>query len=650
MQKSDLFVAQMMADLVGRKTGKISKVEYQPQKPAFRDSSDKETHFPRSSPESCGISSAWVTGLFRRLAADPACGMHKIMVLRGNTVIGETAFAPFDLDEWHVTHSLCKSMTGMAIGMLIAEGKLSPDDRIAEIFKDERTLISRLFITDRITIRHLLTMTSGVKYNETGAISGNIWLRDYLESGTNFEPGASFEYNSMNSYVLSAVVTKLTGETMMEYLRPRLWEPLGIDRIFWESSPEQITKGGWGMFIRIEDMAKLGRLYLQKGVWEGRRILPAEWIEESVSTRILTGMDRCDLYGYHLWLNEDRGVTAWSFNGMLGQNVFCYPDLDMVICTNASNSEVFQQGKMSAIIREEMKGLPSSDGAEPAALPEDPDALRELKLLCKRIQGRTAKLPEITSGGWQRSGSPRVSGNCGRTRSAKPNHRHRIDAQSSARIRQKEHFRRIWTERLSGHVYDLDSEGEGVFPLLTQVVHNNFTDGINSIGFRQSAGGQFTIDLYEGTNVYPIPCGFFGNYGRLTLDLHGEYYRVAVRSDLTTDENGFLVLKNEIIYTEEAATRIINICFDPQPLREESDPSAAPKHIELRFDETPGSSMIIPSLEMITTQKASGLDGFFIKQFADFGGMDAIGMLAYATIKPVVSAHLRVTTQNIGES
>ena len=640
MQKSDLFVAQMMADLVGRKTGKISKVEYQPQKPAFRETSETETHLSRSSPESCGISSAWVTRLFRRLAAEKVCGMHRIMVLRGNTVIGETAFAPFNMDEWHVTHSLCKSMTGMAIGMLIAEDKLHLDDRIADIFRDERSLLTRLFITDRITIRHLLTMTSGVKYNETGAISGNTWLHDYLESGTNFEPGTSFEYNSMNSYVLSAVVTKLTGETLMEYLRPRLWEPLGIDRIYWESSPEQITKGGWGMFIRIEDMAKLGRLYLQKGVWEGRRILPAEWIEESVGTKIPTGMDRCDLYGYHLWLNEDRGTTAWSFNGMLGQNVFGYPDLDMVICTNAANEEVFQQGRMSRIIRDMMKELTPAD-----SLPEDPNALNELKLLCKRIQGRSARPLEVASGGWPRSGCSLWTVNIGSRSSRKAAYRYRTDGSESARIKQKEHFRRIWMNRFVGKVYDLDSTGEGVFPLLTQVIHNNFTDGITSIGFRKSSGGSLTIDLYEGTNVYPIPCGFFGNFGRMELDLHGEFYRIAVRSDLTTDENGFYVLKNEIVYTEEAAARIINICFDPQTIAGNEDPSAAPERIELRFDETPGSSMILPSLEMITTQKASGLDGFFIKQFSDFGGMDAIGMLAYATIRPVVSARLRITEQ-----
>ena len=130
MNKSDFYVAQMLMDLIGRKTGEISHVEYKPQKPAFREDSALETHLARSSPESLGISSEWVTDLFSRLSALPDHGLHRIMVLRGNTVIGETSFAPYPKDEWHVTHSLCKSVTGMAIGLLVDEGRLSVDSGV----------------------------------------------------------------------------------------------------------------------------------------------------------------------------------------------------------------------------------------------------------------------------------------------------------------------------------------------------------------------------------------------------------------------------------------------------------------------------------------------------------------------------------------
>ncbi|MCR5675002.1 MAG: beta-lactamase family protein [Lachnospiraceae bacterium] len=633
MQKADIFVAQMMLDFVGHRTGEISRVDYRPQKPAYRRDSANETHFERSSPESCGISSAWLTHLFRRLAAEPESGLHRIMVLRGNRVIGETSFAPFPRDEWHVSHSLAKSVTAMAIGLLIGEGRLSLDDRLVDIFRD-RSILAMMMLRDTLTIRHLLQMSSGVKFNEAGAISGNNWKKDYMEAGCSFEPGTAFEYNSMNSYMLSAVVTKLTGETMMEYLRPRLWEPLGIDRVFWEMSPESITKGGWGLFIRTEDMAKLGRLYLQGGKWEDRQILPPDFVRESTKVQIHTGMERCELYGFHLWINDDRGVYAYSFNGMLGQNVFCYPDLDMVICTSAGNGEIFQQGKMSGIIREEMKTLQAVE----LPLPENTPALNELKMLCRRLSGRTPAFSGISSGGWQNTAAKLTVGSRGTIRSSKTRHRTRLAGNASAWIRQKEHLRRELLKRLNGAVYDLDNRSVGVFPLLMQVVHNNFTDGISSIGFRRKRDGTFLINLYEGNAIYVITCGFYGSVATGQIDMHGEIYDIAVRSDFTTDENDRPVLKNEIFYVEEAATRILNIYLEPSDLMSPD----APEKIEVRLDETPGSAMIVPSLKMITTEKAgNGLDGFFLKQFSDIGGMNAVNMLAYATIRPTVFGSLR---------
>ncbi|MCR4763681.1 MAG: beta-lactamase family protein [Lachnospiraceae bacterium] len=634
MQKSDFYVAQMLMDLIGRKTGEISHVDYKPQKPAFPRDSGQETRLSRSSPESLGVSSAWVSNLFRRLS-DPALGVHKIMILRGNYVIAETAIAPYCLDDWHVTHSLCKSVTGMAIGLLIDEEKLAVTDRLVDIFKDERSLLSYVMLRDTITIRHLLTMSTGVKFNEAGAIAGNSWSREFMEAGSSFEPGAAFEYNSMNSYILSAVVTKLTGETMMEYLRPRLWDPLGIKRVFWEMSPEMITKGGWGLFLRIEDMAKLGRLYMQNGVWQGRRVLSEEWVRESTKVQIHTGMEHCETYGYHLWVNDDRGVYAYSFNGMLGQNVFCYPDLDMVICVNAGNDEIFQQGRMSRIIRQEMRAFQSVE----MPLPDNNAALGELKMLCRRLSGRTPVFCGIASGGWKNSHTALSVGNHGSIRSMKTRRRTRLADNASARIRQQEHLRRMWLKHLNGSVYDLDNCGEGIFPLLMQVFHNNFTDGITAIGFRRNADGASVIDFYEGNAVYPITCGFYGRTTRSRINMHGEIYDVAVCSDFTTDENDRPVLKNEIFFLEEAVSRIINIYFEPEII---ADSIRVPDQIEVRMDEKPGSSMIMPTLEMITTEKAEGLDGFLIKQFAGLGGMEAIHMLAYATIRPVLHGRLRV--------
>ncbi len=132
-------------------------------------------------------------------------------------------------------------------------------------------------------------------------------MHGFLEAGLSGTPGKDFEYNNMNTYMLSAIVTELTGETLMEYLRPRLWEPLGIARIFWETCPMGITKGGWGLFLRPEDAAKLGMLYLQKGSWNGRQLVPAEWVKASCqpSAQAPEVMSTHG-YGYQLWMGAGR--------------------------------------------------------------------------------------------------------------------------------------------------------------------------------------------------------------------------------------------------------------------------------------------------------------------------------------------------------
>ena len=630
MQKSDIYVAQMMTDLFGRKTGEISRVDYKPQKPAFRRTSDTETRLERSSPESMGIRSSWVSSLIKKLASDKSTGIHRIMILRGNTVIAETSFSPYQMDDWHVTHSLCKSVTAMAIGLLIGEGRLSLDDRICNIIKDERSLLSYVLLNETITVRHLLMMSSGVRFNEAGAITGNDWTRQYMEAGNSFSPGASFEYNSMNSYILSAIVTKITGETLTEYLKPRLFEPLGIDRVFWELSPENISKGGWGLFIRLEDMAKLGRLYMQGGVWEGRQIIPADFVEQSVKVQISTKMEHCKYYGYHVWVNDDRGVYAFSFNGMLGQNVMCYPDLDMTVCTNAGNTEIFQQGSLSTIIRSAMKDLMAVE----LPLPENEAELSELKTLCRSLSGRTPGINSICAGGWPESRSMMRAGSLKAVKASHDLGRRGPRDNRRYGIRSSENLRQICISKLDGAVYDLDIKGVGIFPLLMQVIHNNFTDGMSRIGFRKIGASGLAVTLYEGDKEYMLECGFMGKPWRSTIDMHGEFYDIAVCSDPSTDEYGNIVLKNEITFTEEAAARSINICFDP------FSPGGAPDTIRIRMGETPGQDLILPSLELITTDKAMGLDGYFISKFTQFGGMDVVSLLTHSTLNPVLKGTL----------
>ena len=230
-----------------------------------------------------------------------------------------------------------------------------------------------------ITVENLLTMTSGVTFNESGIVSGNDWLGSFLNASVNGKPGTEFQYNSLNTYVLSAIVTKRTGETLTEYLTPRLFGPLGITKYYWETCPKGITKGGWGLFLCAEDMAKLGQLYLQRGKWNGQQLVSEYWIEISTARHLKTQNDTYG-YGYQLWMEQRPG--SFEYNGMLGQNVIIYPDMDMVLVTNAGNKEMFQDCIMLNIIR---KYFPVN--YHPAdVLPENPLSHSLLKRLCGELE------------------------------------------------------------------------------------------------------------------------------------------------------------------------------------------------------------------------------------------------------------------------
>ena len=248
MAKEQLAVAELITNIILGKTEGASRVDFVPQKPRFPFDTPYEQPFPRATPESQGISSDLLRDLLQNLKNSNYTDMHHFMALRNGKVICEANFAPYRSRIWHVTHSMCKSITGMAIGLLVEEGKLSLDENIYDIFQKKLNPFTKIF-RPVITVEHLLTMTSGVTFNESGIVSGNDWLDGYLNSSVTGTPGQNFQYNSLNTYVLSAIVTERTGQTLTEYLEPRLFAPLGITHYFWETCPKGITKGGWGLFL-----------------------------------------------------------------------------------------------------------------------------------------------------------------------------------------------------------------------------------------------------------------------------------------------------------------------------------------------------------------------------------------------------------------
>ena len=177
------------------------------------------------------------------------------------------------MDHWNYTFSMCKSVTSLAIGMLIAEDKLHEDDLLVEYFGKGMSAFDRLRFKN-ITVKHLLMMSTGVAFNELGSVTVDDWVKGFFTSNIKFDAGSQFEYNSMNTYILACLVNLISGVSLSEYLSTRLWQPLGIKQVYWDKSPKNIEKGGWGLYLSPIDMAKIGQLYLNKGSWNDEQLVP----------------------------------------------------------------------------------------------------------------------------------------------------------------------------------------------------------------------------------------------------------------------------------------------------------------------------------------------------------------------------------------
>ena len=607
MAKEQIAVAELVLNMILGKTGG-TRVDYFPQKPDFPFDAVYEQAFVRATPESQGISSDLFAALLRELDASKDTEMHHFMALHHGKVICECNFAPYPKGMWHITHSMCKSITGMAIGMLIEEEKLKLDENIYDIFPDHINAFSKIF-RPVITVENLLTMTSGVTFNESGIVSGNDWLGSFLNASVNGKPGTEFQYNSLNTYVLSAIVTKRTGETLTEYLTPRLFDPLGITKYYWETCPKGITKGGWGLFLCAEDMAKLGQLYLQRGKWNGQQLVSEYWIEISTARHLKTQNDTYG-YGYQLWMEQRPG--SFEYNGMLGQNVIIYPDMDMVLVTNAGNKEMFQDCIMLNIIR---KYFPVN--YHPAdVLPENPLSYSLLKRLCGELEnGENNNRSTSLRGRWKRNV---VS----RRKHSDKKYSYRI---SAAVDRPSDHH--SFMRAVSGRTYVMEQQNIGIAPLFVQVFHNNMTDGISEISFTYDAG-NFYVSFTEGEVIHKLPVGF-GRAADGCVDLHGEHYLVATLGEFARDENDIPVLKLEITFIEECVKRKAHIFFH------EDD------EIEIRWNETPGKKMILAGLSSITEE----LSGNFLYNSLlgdhNITTTELLHRLMEQTIEPAVRGYLK---------
>jgi CubicO group peptidase (beta-lactamase class C family) len=284
---------------------------------------------PRSSPEAQGISSSAILS-FVEAADKNIDALHSFMLLRHGHVVAEGWWAPYDAQAPHSLYSLSKSFTTTAVGLAISDGKLRLDDELLKYFPEDAPSAPNANLK-AMRVADLLRMSTG-QQTEPGRRADQPWTKTFLAHPVPFKPGTHFLYNTSATYMLSAIVQKATGMTVLDYLRPRLFEPLGIDHPTWEASPQGITAGGYGLSIRTEDIARFGQLYLQKGKWQGKQLVPQEWIEAATARQTSNGSspnsDWDQGYGYQFWRCRHG---AYRGDGAFGQYCIVLPEQDAVI-------------------------------------------------------------------------------------------------------------------------------------------------------------------------------------------------------------------------------------------------------------------------------------------------------------------------------
>lgn len=328
-----------------------------------------EKPLPRAAPESQGLSSGAVLAFIE--AVNKIDTLHSFMIVRHGHVIAEGWWKPEAARTPHILNSLSKSFTSSAIGLAIEEGKLKLDDPILKFFPGDAPADPSENLK-AVTVRDLLTMSCGHD-GETKSAPGGPTVKQFLSIPVIHKPGTHFQYNSMGTFTLSAIITKVTGQTTLDYLKPRLFEPLGIENPVWATTPEGYSMGGSGLKIRTEDIAKLGQLYLQKGKWEGKQLVPEKWVELATSKQIdndkeshsKIGIDWNQGYGFQFWRCTHN---AFRGDGAGGQLCVIIPEADVVIAITADTSSF--QTEMNAIWNNLLPAFKAEALAEDAAAQE----------------------------------------------------------------------------------------------------------------------------------------------------------------------------------------------------------------------------------------------------------------------------------------
>jgi CubicO group peptidase (beta-lactamase class C family) len=344
-------------------------------------------HLPTADPETQGVPSQAISAF---LAATQSAGLelHAFELLRRGQLLASGAWAPFTLERPHALFSVSKSFVSTAVGLALSDGLLNLDDTVLSFFPEhEPARVSDHLAAMRV--RDLLTMTTGHAEDMTGPLSEHQpqpWVRTFLAQPVDYAPGSHFVYNSAATFMLAAIVERRTGQPLLELLTARLLKPLGITGASWDTNAEGTVFGGWGLYLPVDALARLGQLYLQQGEWEGRALLPPSWVELATSAQVPNAesasadtLDWGQGYGFQFWRCRHGAYRA---DGALGQFIVVMPEQQTVLAVLSAVDD------MQAVLNEVWTHLLPASGE--GTLPPDPEALGQLRETC-----RTLNLPPV---------------------------------------------------------------------------------------------------------------------------------------------------------------------------------------------------------------------------------------------------------------
>jgi hypothetical protein len=496
----------------------IPPIEFPEKKPLLQP--DNSKFFKRVSPEECGVESVFLKDYASTLFEDKKVILQSIMIIRNEKVIFEASKNLQDEAFPKATFSECKSIVALGIGILINKGLLKINERIIDIFAEKASPVAKMRLS-RLTVKHLLNMTSPVLFNEGEAMVSDDWVKGYLNSDVEGGCGRKFRYNSMNTYMLSAIITEKTGLTLSEFLDSELFSPLGITNFYWEKCPKGLEKGGWGLYIRREDIAKIGLLVMQKGVWNGNKIISKRFIEEATTPKVSVSDEfgRYD-YGLHIWCGKDK--ESFLFNGVFGQNLLGFWDSGIIIIVNCGNGDTFQQGRFFEITHKFF------DREFADRLPENKKCANELTRFAKDIK----------------------NGNIQTRKIAFP-------------FSKKAKFFDFFMEMIDSKKFEFsgaNAASTGVLPLFLQLMQGNYTQGISSVEFHKRSDG-LVITFNEKDETHLLNAGF-NKPQTSVITSHGETFTVLSCAYLTENEDDILTLKIDCDFLETPFSRRFKFFFD----------------------------------------------------------------------------------------